>query len=127
MQDKLTSAEAETFFERPEDEGRTPEEGACPSEDEMAEEARLAAEAGHPIPDQQEEAEGLTEEEFAEALGMVLEESGADEVFGDRLAVSSTRSFRDVGMLTMNAGVVVKLSDGSEWQLTVVRSKGPGG
>jgi len=92
MQDKLTSAEAEAFFERDE-----------------------------------EEAEGLTEEEFAEALGMVLEESGADEVFGDRLAVSSTRSFRDVGMLTMNAGVVARTSDGPEWQLTVVRSKGPGG
>jgi len=27
-----------------------PAEGACPSEDEMAEEERLAAEAGHPVP-----------------------------------------------------------------------------
>ena len=31
---------------------KAPAEGVCPSEEEMAEEERLAAEAGHPAPDQ---------------------------------------------------------------------------
>jgi hypothetical protein len=79
--------------------------------------------------DEREEAEGLTEDEFAEVLGQLLEEVGIGEFDEVKpgLEVRSARGYRDVGMLTMNAGVVVRMSDGSEWQLTVVRSKGPGG
>jgi hypothetical protein len=34
-----------------------------------------------------------------------------------------TRSFAEAGVLTTNDGLVVTLSDGSEFQLTVVRSR----
>lgn len=37
------------FWSLAEAPAHAPEEGNCPTEDEMAEEARLAAEAGHPV------------------------------------------------------------------------------
>ena len=37
--------------------------------------------------------------------------------------ISQVRSFNDEGMLTNNKGLVVKLEDGSEFQLTIVKRK----
>ena len=37
--------------------------------------------------------------------------------------ISQVRSFNDEGMLTSNKGLVVKLEDGSEFQLTIVKRK----
>jgi hypothetical protein len=35
----------------------------------------------------------------------------------------SVRSFRDAGVLTRNAGLVLRLDDGSEFQITIVKSR----
>ena len=37
--------------------------------------------------------------------------------------ISEVRSFNDEGMLTNNKGLVVKLENGSEFQLTIVKSR----
>lgn len=36
---------------------------------------------------------------------------------------ASARSFQDVAMLTSNAGLVLCMSDGSEYQITIVKSR----
>lgn len=60
----------------------------------------------------------MTEEEFADLLREAMEES---DVVGDE--VRDVRTFGDSGLLTSNVGLVVKLDDGSEFQVTVVRSR----
>jgi len=40
-------------------------------------------------------------------------------------AVRDAVSYQDAGILTNNAGLVVRMDDGSEYQITVVRSRGP--
>lgn len=36
---------------------------------------------------------------------------------------ADVRTFEEAGVLTMNKGLVVRLPDGSEFQLTIVRSR----
>ena len=36
---------------------------------------------------------------------------------------ASVRSFRDAGLLTLDEGLVITTADGSEFQLTIVRSR----
>lgn len=38
-------------------------------------------------------------------------------------AVANVRTFEEAGILTMNAGVVVRMEDDSEFQLTIVQSQ----
>mgnify|MGYP000860820321 CR=1 FL=1 len=56
---------------------------------------------------------------FSERLQELLEESKFS--FEDGLEIERVRSFGN--LLTVNAGVIVTLSDGTEYQITVVRSK----
>lgn len=58
------------------------------------------------------------ERRFAEILQDVI--AAADEDFDGRVRV---RSYEDAGILTHNAGLVVRLPDGSEFQLTIVQSE----
>ncbi len=37
--------------------------------------------------------------------------------------IQSIESFADRGVLTSNAGLVIRLTDGSEFQITIVKSK----
>jgi hypothetical protein len=39
------------------------------------------------------------------------------------VAIRSMRTYREAGLLTSNKGLVVTLTDGSEFQLQIVRSK----
>lgn len=76
----------------------------------------------------------MTEQRFQDCLYILLQSISvnnfADED-GDTLwpiltaadNISHVSSFADEGMLTNNKGVVVKLKDGSEFQLTIVKSK----
>jgi hypothetical protein len=76
----------------------------------------------------------MTEQRFQDCLYMLLE-SISDNDFtdedGDTLwpiltgsdNISEVRSFNDEGMLTNNKGLVVKLENGSEFQLTIVKRK----
>lgn len=61
----------------------------------------------------------MNEERFCEELEFALEgqHMGAERV-------ECIRTYDGVGMLTMNKGLVIGLSDGSEFQVTVVKSKG---
>jgi hypothetical protein len=60
----------------------------------------------------------MTEEEFRQMLEEAIYQ---DETFQEQEA--STRSFAEGGVLTMNEGLTVRLADGSEFQLTIVRSR----
>jgi hypothetical protein len=44
---------------------------------------------------------------------------------GHEVTVSAAHTYRDAGVLTTNRGVVLDLSDGSQFQLTVVISRSP--
>jgi hypothetical protein len=46
-----------------------------------------------------------------------------DEENNDGEDISSIRSFNDTGLLTSNSGIVVRMNDGSEFQITIVQSK----
>ena len=41
----------------------------------------------------------------------------------DDLAIARVESYRDAGILTNNEGIVVELTDGSQFQVTIVRSR----
>ncbi len=68
----------------------------------------------------------MTEQRFQDCLYILLESVGdnsdaVEDWDGD--PIEEVRSFEDEGMLTNNKGLVVQLEDGSEFQLTIVRSK----
>jgi hypothetical protein len=77
----------------------------------------------------------VTEREFALALADVIREDRDAASFsdaltayvppeiGEELIVEAAVSFDDVGLMTSNDGLVIDLSDGSQFQLTVVRSR----
>ena len=58
------------------------------------------------------------ERAFAELLREVLDESG-----NDAQAFRRIETFEEAGILTLNAGLVVELTDGTEYQITIVRSR----
>ena len=62
--------------------------------------------------------------QFAASLRVLIDEE-ADEVSEDfnNQTVKSVRTYPEVGMLTNDAGLVVTMKDGSEFQLTVVQSR----
>ena len=64
----------------------------------------------------------MNENEFESALLYLIQ----DGETGDGIDPDSVRSvvpYREVGMLTGNAGLVVTMNDGSEFQVTIVQSK----
>ena len=68
----------------------------------------------------------MTEAEFTDALAELLDAaSNPSEGLAPEWRDARVCSFREAGLLTSNAGLVVRLADGSEWQLTVVRSRRP--
>jgi hypothetical protein len=65
----------------------------------------------------------MNEEGFVNCLQAVLEgELEVNESF-DPDGIRSARTFRDLGVMTHNHGLVVRMDDGSEYQVTVVRSR----
>jgi hypothetical protein len=46
-----------------------------------------------------------------------------DDLPEEFAAVRSARTFEDVGVLTNNAGLVIRMAEGSEFQLTIVQSR----
>ena len=73
----------------------------------------------------------MDERELQDALKTLLEEIAfMDEedredagLGGDLAGVKRVRTFDEEGVLTNNAGLVITTADGSEFQLTVVRSR----
>lgn len=66
--------------------------------------------------------EETTEEKVEEALIGILQygESADDTALAD---VQSAVSFREEGVLTYNRGLVVRLADRTEFQITIVQSR----
>ena len=57
--------------------------------------------------------------------GLTFDEA-LEEVLGtDYTTVSSVSTLEEAGVITGNAGLVVRMSDGTEFQITVVRVLGP--
>ena len=70
----------------------------------------------------------MTEKGFVSCLQAVLDgdvtgaASAVNEAF-DPDGVRAVATFADAGVLTMNHGLVVTMDDGTEFQITVVRSR----
>ena len=61
----------------------------------------------------------MTETEIREALTEVLFDGDA----ADDLDLRDALSFSEDGVLTSNEGLVLRMRDGSEFQLTIVKSR----
>ena len=83
--------------------------------------SRRGFETNDPNRERIEEAQ-MNEKAFAACLTDVLNgHYDMDETEGVRDAVP----YDEAGVLTQNAGLIVRMVDGSEYQITVVRSRGP--
>lgn len=61
------------------------------------------------------------EELYGEAVAE-NDDTGEEEAQTAEAKVSRIRTYADAGMLTMNRGLVVRLDDGTEFQVTIVQS-----
>lgn len=61
----------------------------------------------------------MTEAEAQEALRDILDDPDNDLTE----CIRSVTSYQDAGLLTMNKGLVLRMADGSEFQLQIVRSR----
>jgi len=64
----------------------------------------------------------MNEQEIQDLLKDALYSAGESE-WVELGAVESIRSFEESGVLTDNKGLVITLTDGSEFQLTIVKSR----
>ena len=67
----------------------------------------------------------MTEHAFAAELVTLLNGDVDPEDAFEESPVDRAVPYDEAGVLTRNAGIVVRLRDGSEFQITVVRSRGP--
>ena len=71
----------------------------------------------------------MTERDLADCLIALIESDHfgivADHAAVPGRAVRDAVSYDEAGVLTHNSGWVVRMRDGSEFQITVVRSRGP--
>ena len=70
----------------------------------------------------------MTTETLRDALITVLTEmphsdDRMQDIPGELFEVRRVRSFNDAGVMSSDAGIVLTAKDGSEFQITVVRSK----
>ena len=73
----------------------------------------------------------MNDHEFQDALKTLLGEIAcmdADDLDqfdlpDDLGGIEHVRTFEEAGVLTQNAGLVIELADGSQWQVTIVRSR----
>jgi len=64
------------------------------------------------------------EEYLQEVVELAREQAEED---GDEFKVDYVTSFKDENLLTYNRGIVVRMKDGSEFQLQIIQSKGSRG
>jgi len=65
----------------------------------------------------------MTEEGFTNCLKAVLDGDLDLNVSFDPDGIARVQTFEEVGLLTRNHGLIVRMADGTELQLTVVRSR----
>lgn len=64
----------------------------------------------------------LSEEELEQLLLELFNGGESEELF-EQLSQGESRSFEESGVLTTNRGLTLRLSNGQEFQLTLVRSR----
>lgn len=47
----------------------------------------------------------------------------SDIVYDEMEGVRNVKTFDEAGLLTRNKGIVINLTDGSEFQITIIKSK----
>ena len=62
----------------------------------------------------------MTEEDFRDALIDAISMTEEDNALNDELL--SVKTFSSAGVLTDNEGMIIKLLDGSEFQVTIVKT-----
>lgn len=65
----------------------------------------------------------MTEKGFAACLAAVLNGDGDVDEILDPDGIDRAVPYDETGVLTMNAGLVVTMDDGAEFQITIVRSR----
>jgi hypothetical protein len=69
----------------------------------------------------------MNERKFERTLQEVLEavaaSSSQDRIAGEELSDAGISTFEDAGVLTNNRGLVVRLQNGAEFQVTIVQSQ----
>jgi hypothetical protein len=68
----------------------------------------------------------MSEDDVVEHLRFLLDQSAdarKEDGWPEEMLGNHTASFEEVGVMTDNAGLVLRLEDGSEFQVTVVRSR----
>lgn len=64
-----------------------------------------------------------TENDFESVITEAIENASEE---GSCEPVRRISSYEEAGVMTRNAGVVVRMEDGSEFQVTIVQSRGAG-
>jgi len=68
--------------------------------------------------------EGRVESQLKELLEALSGDQDVQDILGDEMfADARVESFEEAGVMTTNKGLVVRMGDGSEFQLTIVRSR----
>ena len=65
----------------------------------------------------------MNEKGFESRLAEILNDEGDVKEILDPHGVRKVATFADAGVLTMNAGLVITMDDGAEFQITIVRSR----
>lgn len=66
----------------------------------------------------------MTEQRFQDCLNTLLEAvSFGNHDDWDGKPIDLVRSFSDEGVLTYNKGLIVRMEDGTEFQITIVKSR----
>ena len=64
----------------------------------------------------------MDEYSMQDALAFLLEDQDeSNEHFSGDNAIMSVDTFTDAGILTLNKGLVVRMADGAEFHITIVR------
>ena len=70
-----------------------------------------------------------TEQQVQDTLHELLETLSCDIEFAEELGIetgltdATFTTFEDAGIMTYNKGLVIKFADGSEFQITIVKSR----
>lgn len=68
----------------------------------------------------EEDREPISEEEIVDSIHSMIEGGGLECTMLDG---ADARSFKDAGIMTYNQGLVIRTADGSEFQVTIIRSR----
>jgi hypothetical protein len=64
----------------------------------------------------------MTAQEFQDALAELLQNANG-EGFSDIINPEWIQTYPDLGVMTQNAGLVIKMDTGDEFQVTIVKSR----